>query len=352
MGSGHIELDRTVDSIRVGYRHRHDLGDLDELSESIRELGLMQPITISPDGTLICGARRLAAVQALGWKHVNVWVRSGISTPLERLMAEQHENTMRKPLTPTEAATLYRELKALMAEDAARRQHATRFGSDRERARSDGAATVAAPSGDARSQAAMAISGTQSYTTLERVSEIQRIADAPAYPEHVRDLAAAEMAAMDTDGTVAGHYRAVKGAAVTAELERLARDPDQPTHLRDHATKTLRALGGHDSDRPAELLRLAQGALARAKAARRGRHHARTGTDTPAAAPAPAAARPVKRYGVRAFVLTWAELDGWATHYDPAEIGPALSQDVWARFEATVAATVAFADAARLARET
>lgn len=348
MGSGHIELDRAVDSIRVGYRHRQDLGDLEELIESIRELGLMQPITISPDATLICGARRLAAVKALGWKHVNVWVRSGISTPLERLLAEQHENTMRKPLTPTEAATLYRELKALMAEDAARRQYATRFGNSQQTSSSDGAATVAAPAGDARVQAAAAITGTKSYTTLERVSEVQRIADDPTYPEDVRDLAAAEVAAMDADGTVAGHYRAVKTGAVTAELERLAADPDRPTHLRDHAAKALRSIGGHNKDRPAELLQLAQDALARAKATRRrGSHHARKSTDTPALAQA----RPVKRYGVRAFVLTWAEMDSWAEHYDPAEIGPALSHDQWARFEATVTATVAFADAARLARD-
>lgn len=348
MGSGHIELDRAVDSIQVGYRHRHDLGELDELIESIRQLGLMQPITISPDATLICGARRLAAVKALGWKHVNVWVRSGISTPLERLLAEQHENTMRKPLTPTEAATLYRELKALMAEDAARRQHATRFGNSQQTSSSDGAATVAAPTGDARVQAAAAITGTQSYTTLERVSEVQRIADDPTFPEDVRDLAAVEMAAMDADGTVAGHYRAVKTSAVTTELERLAADPDQPTDVRDHAAQTLRHLRRHDDDRPAELLHLAQDALARAKSTRRrGSHPTPNGTNTPT----PAQARPVKRYGVRAFVLTWAEMDGWAEHYDPTEIGPALSQDQWARFEATAVATVAFADAARLARD-
>ena len=53
---------------------------------------------------------------------------------------------------------------------------------------------------------------------------------------------------------------------------------------------------------------------------------------------------------MRAFVLTWGELSGWAAHYDPGEIGPALTEQQWAAFEATVAATVAFADAARTAR--
>lgn len=43
--TGHIELDRTVESIQVGRRHRHDLGDLDALAASIERDGLLQPIT-------------------------------------------------------------------------------------------------------------------------------------------------------------------------------------------------------------------------------------------------------------------------------------------------------------------
>ena len=48
--TGHIELDRTVESIQVGRRHRRDLGDLDALAASIERDGLLQPITITPDG--------------------------------------------------------------------------------------------------------------------------------------------------------------------------------------------------------------------------------------------------------------------------------------------------------------
>ena len=63
--TGHIELDRTVESIQVGRRHRHDLGDLDALAASIERDGLLQPITITPDGLLVCGVRRLAAIRQL-----------------------------------------------------------------------------------------------------------------------------------------------------------------------------------------------------------------------------------------------------------------------------------------------
>ena len=70
----------------------------------------------------MCGRRRLAAIQKLNWRVVNVWVRQGISDRLGHLLAEQDDNLLHKDLTPLEAASLYRELKALLAEDAARRQ--------------------------------------------------------------------------------------------------------------------------------------------------------------------------------------------------------------------------------------
>lgn len=125
--TGYIELDRAVSSIRVGQRHRQDLGDLDALVASIGRDGLLQPITITPDGLLVCGARRLAAVRRLGWQTVNVWVRSAISGRLAHLLAEQDDNVLHKELTPLEAEALYREIKLLLAEDASRRQSASRF---------------------------------------------------------------------------------------------------------------------------------------------------------------------------------------------------------------------------------
>ena len=50
---GHIELEWTVESIRVGRRHRTELGDIDELAASIERDGLLQPITVTPDGVLV-----------------------------------------------------------------------------------------------------------------------------------------------------------------------------------------------------------------------------------------------------------------------------------------------------------
>ena len=80
---GHIELERRVDSIIVGVRHRqHPEDGIEPLMMSIQKLGLLQPVTITPDGVLVCGARRLEAVKRLGWRTLKVWVRSGISDEL------------------------------------------------------------------------------------------------------------------------------------------------------------------------------------------------------------------------------------------------------------------------------
>jgi len=50
-----------------------------------------------------------------------------MSTDLERPLAQQHVNTIRTSITPTEAARHYAELKNLYREDAARRQQAIRL---------------------------------------------------------------------------------------------------------------------------------------------------------------------------------------------------------------------------------
>src|SRR5699024_12290498 len=105
--AGRIELERTVASIMIGRRHRTDLGDIDALAASIDRDGLLQPLTITIDGVLVCGARRLAAIKKLGWRTVNVWVRSGLSDRLGQLLAEQDGNMLHKPYTQPEAAGLY-----------------------------------------------------------------------------------------------------------------------------------------------------------------------------------------------------------------------------------------------------
>ena len=332
MNEGHIELARAVASIQVGHRFRADLGDLDKLVASIQMMGLLQPITISPDGTLLCGVRRYAAVVELGWKTVSVWVRSGISTDLERLFAEQHENTMRKSLTPTEAARLYAELKKLYQEDAARRKQVTQFGGGTG-GLMGGPADSAGPRGDARVQAAKAITGKRSDFTLEHVLEVERLAKDPTTPDRLRAVAIRELTAMDADGKVHGHFLTVRAAQTTGELT-------SATSVRQAATSELRHL--HAVEAPEILAQAAKDALARARAAR----------STARSAGSPALRKPpteVARFSIRAFLMTISETDYWWLHYDPAEIGTALTAAQWEQFDDWVIHTAAFRDAARAA---
>lgn len=345
---GHIELERAVDSIWSGRRHREDFGDLDPLVESIAREGLLQPITITPDGMLICGARRLAAIRKLGWKTVNVWVRSGISTPLGQLLAEQDDNLLHKPLTRTEEATLYAELKALMAEDAAGRQEASRFTSKQENPRSHGAATVAAPQkGETRQQAALMVTGRNAYTSLERINELQQIATDLSQPEDVRERASQELDRIDAGGSITGAQQRIRATQCLAELDTLATDPAQPAGIRDTAASgaaRLREL--EHTARPADLQRLAEIAVERAKTATKKR------PNQLASARLHAVEEPAREFlPVRSFVYLWDELSTWTERYDPEAIGLALSHEQWVMFEQAVAATVTFLDVARAARD-
>lgn len=233
--TGHIELDRTVASIIVGNRHRTDLGDLTALAESIERDGLLQPLTVTIDGVLVCGARRLAAIKLLGWRTVSVWVRSGVSGRLGHLLAEQDDNLLHKNLTSSEKTALYRELKTLMAEDAARRQAATRFSVENQPGK-DGAGNFPAPSeaaGRASEQAAAMIPGGVSYKTLDKIDYLRKVADDRDLPATVRGDAAAEIELIDAGGPVHPGFeriRAAVAASEDADLEALAQEAVTRAH--------------------------------------------------------------------------------------------------------------------------
>lgn len=335
--NGHIELERRIDSIIVGSRHRKDPGDIETLMESIKELGLLQPITVTPDGVLVCGWRRLVAMQRLGWRTCNVWVRSGISDLLNRLLAQQDDHLLHKPYSQLEAAALYRELKLLMGEDAARRDAASHFTSDYQ-PRWNGGAEWAPPlneappgegnggadsapplgrvSGKTRAQAAEAVTGTSSYTRLEQIGCLQDIAADEDQPESVRDMVAVELAQIDAGEPVDPAFQRVQAAIRFAADEKALLEA-------------------------AELRRLAAEALERAKTAKRRRNPAKTDRSKPQSS---------TKHSLRSFRLTWRDLDGWTEHYDPAEIAESLSEEEWESWERVVAETVAFAEAMRGSR--
>lgn len=92
-------------------RGRRPLGDLQELETSIAEVGLLHPVTLSPDLRLIAGARRLQACRELGWTEIPATV-----VTMDRVRSEMaglDENLVRRSLTFLERSEMLARKKAL-----------------------------------------------------------------------------------------------------------------------------------------------------------------------------------------------------------------------------------------------
>jgi ParB family chromosome partitioning protein len=95
-----------------GSNHAED--DVEQLAESIKEVGLLQPIVARRDGdrlVVVAGHRRLAAIKRLRWTHVDVIVRAPMR-PDHVIAAMLIENGQRRDLDPIEEARGITRLKA------------------------------------------------------------------------------------------------------------------------------------------------------------------------------------------------------------------------------------------------
>src|SRR5271166_3164751 len=96
-----------ISQIKIGDRHRKDLGDLCDLAASI-EKGLLQPIGVSPEMELIWGLRRLVATQdVLGRDEILCRIVSVDSI----VQGEFDENMLRKDLAPSERVAIVETLR-------------------------------------------------------------------------------------------------------------------------------------------------------------------------------------------------------------------------------------------------
>lgn len=108
-----------VSSIRYvkSDRQRQKIEGISDLADSIRRVGLLNPIIVDRDGTLIAGERRYLAVSSLGWDQVIVQFRDEL-TDEERLLIEYEENAKRLDLTWQEntlAIARFHQLKKALA---------------------------------------------------------------------------------------------------------------------------------------------------------------------------------------------------------------------------------------------
>lgn len=92
-----------ISSIRLRTRIRKDLGDIQQLMDSLTEFGLLNPIVITPDLFLIAGQRRLEAARRLGWQTIQCRVLS-VAGAEGLLKLEIAENDARKDFNSDEMA--------------------------------------------------------------------------------------------------------------------------------------------------------------------------------------------------------------------------------------------------------
>jgi hypothetical protein len=95
------EVDYPVERVIVGKRLR-PVRDVTDLAESMDQIGLLNRITLLPDGTLVAGAHRLAAAKHLSW--ATIPARIVELDDVDSELAEIDENLRRTELTVLEQA--------------------------------------------------------------------------------------------------------------------------------------------------------------------------------------------------------------------------------------------------------
>ncbi|QAY68630.1 ParB/RepB/Spo0J family partition protein [Xylanimonas protaetiae] len=310
------DIERAIDSIQVGTRFRSDLGDIDALMASIEKTGLLQPITVTPDGVLVSGQRRLAALRKLGQRTTRVWVRQGISEPADLMAAQLDENATHKPLNPVEQAALYRAAKAHFERLAAQRKAATQFRTSPDdtepmegvSAGGAGGGESPPPAGELKSRhkAALLVNGSAGYKRHEQVGALERIRDDENQDPQIRQAAGDALTRIEGGAAVQPLYDTIK------------------THLAAKA-----AAGGRSVPTG---------------------HTAAPGRPRQAA---PRATGPVapRRGTIRGFLMTIATLDGWAEAFDADDVGRGMTDEEWDRFDRVRAQLDRFAVVAKAGRE-
>lgn len=94
-------------------RRKFDPADMAELTSSIEQHGILQPLVLRRKGKsfeLIAGERRLRAAKELGWDMVPCVVRKNVSSGASHLELSLIENIQREDLNPIEEAMAYRQL--------------------------------------------------------------------------------------------------------------------------------------------------------------------------------------------------------------------------------------------------
>lgn len=215
-----------IDTIDVNGRHRRDMGDIQALADSIADVGLLNPVTLTREGRLVAGHRRIEAVRLLGMDTVPVRFADNLDDAAKLLRAERDENVCRLDMKPSEKAALGEALLAIEA-DRARERTAQAGRSAAPGRRAERSGDVSGPlGGDSRDAVgkALGMSG-RTYSELRGAYALANDPDAPA--EHRQ----AAQEALDKMDAGEGIYLARKElrqkiTAKPAEAEPGAAEPE------------------------------------------------------------------------------------------------------------------------------
>ena len=185
-----------LSSIQVGSRARKDMGDLQGLADSIKRHGLLHPVVVKSDNTLVAGHRRIEAIRLLGLDVIPVTVID----VTDLLSAERDENAERKDFTPTEAVAIGLMIEEVEFPKAQERK--SRLISEARRNNEIGSEVIPSQNPRTYQVAAKAVGmGGSQYRQAKAV-----VIAAETDPENFGDLPEQ----MDTTGNVSGAHREMK----------------------------------------------------------------------------------------------------------------------------------------------
>lgn len=98
-----------IDDIKIINRSRLDFGNLQDLMKSIETKGLLYPIIIQRDYTLVDGERRFKACKELGWTDIPAIIKEDLPE-IDRKLLEYETNSKRKDFTWQEEASIIYEI--------------------------------------------------------------------------------------------------------------------------------------------------------------------------------------------------------------------------------------------------
>lgn len=101
-----------ISKIKIGSRFRKDMGDIQELADSIQKQGLLQSIGVNEKNELIFGLRRIEAVKLLGWENIDAKVVNVTSL----IEGEITENEVRKDFSLDEKVAIGKMIEQQLGE--------------------------------------------------------------------------------------------------------------------------------------------------------------------------------------------------------------------------------------------